>query len=86
MQDRFLEKWERQRKAGRAVYAIKHAIIFAGIVALIAFVYHLLGRGRPENLTVQSVMLFAIGGFGYGLIRYSLRERFYTAMKGQIDD
>ena len=86
MQDGFLEKWENQRKAGRVVYAIKHAILSAGIVALIAFFFHILGRDRPASLTLRTVMLFAVGGFGYGLIRFSLRERFYTAMKGQIDD
>ena len=86
MQDRFLEKWERQRKTGRLVYGVKHAVIFSGTVASIAFVYQIIGIERPKNLTFQTVMLFAIGGFAYGLIRYRLRERFYTAMKGQIDD
>ena len=86
MQDRFLEKWEKQRETGHLVYAVKHAVVFGGIIALIAFIYNILGYERPKNLTFQTVMLFAIGGFAYGLIRYRLRERFYTAMKGQIDD
>ena len=86
MQDRFLKKWDAQRKTGWFVYAIKHAVILGGIVAFIGFIYHIFGFERPKNLTFQTVMLFTIGGFGYGLIRYRLRERFYTAMKGQIDD
>jgi len=86
MQGRFVEKWERQRARGRLVYALIHGAVIGGFIALIYAAFKVLGVEMPENLTSQTIIFFAIGGFAYGLIRFNIRERFYKSMKGQTDD
>ena len=86
MQSRFIEKWERQRVRGRLVYAVIHAVIIGGFMAMLALGLPLLGFDRPDNLTTQTIAFFAIGGFAYGLIRFNIRERFYRSMKGHEHD
>jgi len=86
MQGRFVEKWERQRERGRLVYALIHGAVIGGFMALIYAAFKVFEAEAPENLTPQTILFFAIGGFAYGLIRFNIRERFYRSMKGQTDD
>lgn len=84
--DKFSQKWERDRARGRWVYALIHAVVIGSMIALLKLVVNMTGIEGPDSLTVQSILYFAIGGFAYGLIRFSMRERFYQAMKGQTHD
>jgi hypothetical protein len=84
--EKFPKKWERQRARGRWVYALIHAAVIGGMIGLLKLVINLTGMEGPDSLTLQSVLYFAMGGFAYGLIRFSIRERFYQALKGQSHD
>ena len=86
MGQKFLDRWERHRTMGRLRYALLHAAGFGLFLIALAMGVQLIKGAVPEGVTPMTVAFFIMGGFGYGLIRFNMRERFYQMATQQQQD
>lgn len=91
MQNR-LAKWERLREKGKWNYILKFGVIGWGITSAVVFalVFSLLTHVSFWTVLPISLVLFPLGGIGWGYYMWSLSEKAYrkaiTSEQGAAPD